>query len=764
MKLSTKKIWLSIIAFIFIISATFTMVSYVTQNNSMAFALDLEKTTVEWNGSKGVGLDYIDNNDGTISVFSKYAPIGNVFAHNLNPYKNIIKKNILFTTLDESYDSGNSGVTISAQFNFPSGHPLANETHKSYIGPRIHLLKNTFIVANADTDDPIRTEYYYKTDATSGNVNYESSDNNYSLEQGVPYVFYFSVDNVKDGDAVIAYNIYLKITSLDQENIYVDNVFQEVWTTESMTFDVSDVAYLAIHTGEDVNSTIEKFQEYPSSSSFKTYYTDELENDEDISYFWDSYGILNDKIEKKTTEKYATVQKDGDPFYTPDFDNRFTFKVSVDNYYKYFTSEKFTAYESGKETLHDAGAIYLGLGQRYSDYGFKLDYYRDKVTLSCALSTLGSASADYDFDCQKDYKVSLVIRDVRDSEGSLIYRLQIMDVVEIGNEANKITISLLSDYLVDYNVVDSEIFPKHFRMANGNGHYGIVKSNLCDSSEGCGFSISAIEPWKDVTIIDGENQTTNKLNTAKLNLPVGSGAGEFGGYICSADKQFYPAGQLVDISSCKDKSITFTAKYTQTIKIKDLNNNEILTCKSAGYYTLPDYEGTKVFVAYKTDDGKFYKAGDRVEINKDIIFTLIDAEIQILDGVDIRLSADEFGGVRFAMKILTADYTLLQQMDVNLQVLINGEIVQFSGAEENNYTFAYLIKTDITAQYFSNTTVEIAVDYESGVSALLNKSANLSEIANEIYTRNAIAIATGQSLYKKSDIQKLQKYLNLSAE
>ena len=73
MKLSTKKIWLSIIAFIFIISATFTMVLYVTQNNSTAFALDLEKTTVEWNGSKGVGLDYIDNNDGTISVFNKYS-------------------------------------------------------------------------------------------------------------------------------------------------------------------------------------------------------------------------------------------------------------------------------------------------------------------------------------------------------------------------------------------------------------------------------------------------------------------------------------------------------------------------------------------------------------------------------------------------------------------------------------------------------------------------------------------------------------------
>ena len=35
-------------------------------------------------------------------------------------------------------------------------------------------------------------------------------------------------------------------------------------------------------------------------------------------------------------------------------------------------------------------------------------------------------------------------------------------------------------------------------------------------------------------------------------------------------------------------------------------------------------------------------------------------------------------------------------MDVNLQVLINGEIVQFSGAEENNYTFA-LSKVDTMA-------------------------------------------------------------------
>ena len=275
-------------------------------------------------------------------------------------------------------------------------------------------------------------------------------------------------------------------------------------------------------------------------------------------------------------------------------------------------------------------------------------------------------------------------------------------------------------------------------------------------NDGCEFYLTSLEPQKYVHV----GEEVHVLNSAAIELPEVTEAG-FVGYVCENDGQRYQPG-IVDMSACVDTHIYFNAKFVTIVEIKDAAGNLITSAEVEGSsYTLPTYDGTKSVVAYKNENGIF-KAGETVAINSDTTFIRYEADVQILDEVAIRLSDDEFGGIRFGIKILTNDYTVLQSANIPFAIKIDGENAQpISQVQDGAYTIIYIAKTDIElANLNTDIDAEIVVSYTSASEVVLSKTANMCTIASDRNNRNQLAIANGQALYNREDAQKLQKYLS----
>ncbi|MBO4594233.1 MAG: hypothetical protein J5697_00855 [Clostridia bacterium] len=179
-------------------------------------------------------------------------------------------------------------------------------------------------------------------------------------------------------------------------------------------------------------------------------------------------------------------------------------------------------------------------------------------------------------------------------------------------------------------------------------------------------------------------------------------------------------------------------------------------------FELPVLDRDKSFIAYMASDGKLYKQGESITLDGDKTITLIESDAEFLGKVDLRLSDDEFGGVRFCVKILTEDYVALQSADIGIAFKIAGaevELVPYS--QSGDYSLAYIAKTDIAAADFNtNIAAEITVDYESGAAAVLTANANLYQLASSLAAQNETAISNGQALYNGTAALRLQKYLN----
>ena len=562
MSLTTKKIFLTIVSAMLALCVSFAVVSLFNNGSKPAYAQEQSKEVVEWTAGTGVATslptveskNLFESKDGTLYEESFYTEKGlNKYTAN-SPLNKIIKKDVVFTALDESNSGGKTGVVVSAAW--PNSGVSSYEWQ---LGPRVHMFASYIMVGNGwSYDDSEMTKYYLKNNPYAEGVDYSNTEDRYKLEQGVPYSIYYGLDiQFDENDALSTFDIYLKITSFDGTQTYIDTTFEGISATPKLAAKVTkenstDIAYYIFTTAKISTSESNakpKYREYAVSKIDGK--LDALEKDADISAYWLINYVDDNRVGKfadAASGACTTLTKDKQ-FYTPDFDNRWTFKLSVNNEWNYFSTEKF---HSKSGTAYNAGAIRIGLGQRYSDYGFKIDYYRDKITLSCAKSTLGSTTVSFDLDYTKEYKTSIVVRDIRDDEGNLKYRLQVLDMVEIGNEEHKITVMNLTDFLVKYGNSDGDYLPKHMRLTNGEDHNSLSTSDLCSTSEGCEFYLTSLEPQKYVYI---NSATAHVLNSAKIELPQAEG---IIGYICENDGKLYKAG-IADLSACVDAHIKFQA-------------------------------------------------------------------------------------------------------------------------------------------------------------------------------------------------------------
>ena len=207
-------------------------------------------------------------------------------------------------------------------------------------------------------------------------------------------------------------------------------------------------------------------------------------------------------------------------------------------------------------------------------------------------------------------------------------------------------------------------------------------------------------------------------------------------------------------------TVTFSVEASK-VTLKDMAGNVIAEQDVVGELELPVIDREKTFIAYKTADGKLYKQGDVITISGDVVVTLIEADVEFIDKVDIRLSNDEFGGLRYGVKVLTAEFNALQQAGISFTTKIDGvEVAIATTVEEGEYTIVYIAKKDIASEKFNtNISAEVVVEYESGESAIASKDANLYELASARYDENLIAMFSGKALYNATAVSLLEKYL-----
>lgn len=485
-----------------------------------------DKEILEWENKSTYyyeedGVAYVGNTD------NNFLRSGSEF----NPYNNIIKKTIVIN------DFATNGISIV----------YAPDAYNSYFHPGV-IIKTTSVMFRSAWDSNSRAT---KT------VTYNNSA---KLSTDVPYTFYFSMSNnlnETDSTLVDSYDIYFKLTSFDGATVYTEYLCEGLKATikEGATVaDKSTSKYAEVAITSSVaskgNITGTNVCEYPRKMAVVL---DEYENNEDISYFWNnSAKATADKEDGKQVSNDIIVDGNltliaGSYFYTPDFDNRFSFKFKADDSESYFTNN---------------GEVRFQFGQRWSSTYFYLNYKSDKIGIYTHKTTLATntTSTSFVLDIEKEYKISLVIRDVRDLNGVLVYRYPVMDIAEIGNEStNFATIGLLSNDLVEYNPADSSKLETHFRVDDYQDYYN---GNI----HGFNCTISAIEPWYEVTTVDGNNTKTEKIKGGDEVVTLTDGADSnkvFLGWITSANEtDIYKAG-----TAPLTADTTYTALYLDTFEV-----------------------------------------------------------------------------------------------------------------------------------------------------------------------------------------------------
>ena len=452
-----------------------TVVNATTATNS--------KEVVEWTAGAPTNQNVVYNGNGTISVSNVYDAVQQIKGDAYNPYKNIVKKTIVITNL-VSPGGGRHGVSIGI---YNSSNSAYGANKYAWSNPRVNIFDSCIQINNGWGDGSSQAN-------TNNRFAYSYNGSAYTLQNNEPYTIYFGIENV-DIQGELHVEIYAKVTDVTGQITYVEQT-HTLKALNNVPKDFEDTMNVRVRTGaRSWTESTDPYcvKEYDASAS-ETYAMDALEHDEDISYFWDwDKKIKNDlelgqrNINDIVIQGPTTLTKDS-YLYSPDFDNRMTFKLKVDNSKEYFTSERISYINaSGEEKNFTSGALKIGFGQRYHDVEFVIDFYRDTIKVNTCESTLtGSSKAvSYDLDVNKEYKVSLVVRDVRDANGVLKYRLPIMDIAEIGNETHSAQVMALSNDLVEYGNGSGDILPKHLRFTDKNDH------NSC--SCGCFFTISSIE-------------------------------------------------------------------------------------------------------------------------------------------------------------------------------------------------------------------------------------------------------------------------------
>lgn len=586
MSLKIKRILTITLCSVLLACVAFGATAFIINKLKPVYAEGTENTitqreVVEWTTGSNTTLEFVDNGDGTGYT---QGGLSNLVSTTTSAYTNILKKAIKIEKI-EAYKGSYSGISVQTNYTtYPTG--LTSDGYRWQTTPRVVFFKDCFIIANSwgrsDTHNPQKTVYNYKLNADTSNGNpYVDATGKVNIAPD-NYVIYFGLENVyEDANAedkvVKGFNIYAKLTSLDGSNVYVDYTFY-VDTTTYMNVDCSGVyKNVCIATSQNLSSSASKdFRELADS---KIYYIDELENDEDISFYWD-------KAKKDATDANEGLAPSndilidgcqtfakGDYFYSPDFDNRITLKFKAE------ADADNTYWSTGR------GEVRFSFGQRYSNPEFVLDYKNNTVELEFNNSTLANktASKSFTLDVTKEYKVSMVIRDIRTADESLAYRLLVLDVAEFGNETNCVSLSLLAGDTREYG---ANINTTHFRIDDGTQAAGAGTGFTC--------KVSAIEPWYNLTVVDGDSTETTKIKSGEDAVTLTDGADEnkiFVGWLYSGNENvIYKAGKAP-----LNGDETYTALYLDKFEMLDVTSMSLVNVKlkykaeiSASDWTLID--------------------------------------------------------------------------------------------------------------------------------------------------------------------------------
>ena len=572
MSLRTKKILLSVVSFALTLCVAFAVTSYLTNGLKPAYAetvapnLEVKNVT---NASASSAKEYRINGDGTISIFNATSGSGvpQIRTDQSNPYKNIIRYDIVITQELQNQDAIYAGIHVGLYAaGYSTNDTVANQN------PRVHIFKDCIQFnngwGNGSTQSSSDNIFYPQI---SGTDYTNDAEGRYYIEANKPYSVYFSTENQTiDGNLYV--KMYFKLASGEEANDADKTVYFEYSYAVKALSNTPNEIVDGSNTRTSVRSGYRSYTHANdpkillsyAAGSVDTYYLDKLEHDEDISYYWDNSKIEGNKIGRVAEDTGVTTYTKDDAFFTPDFDNRFTFKLKLDNKYGYFNNSNTI---NGANGSVKGGAIRIALGQTYSSYQFRFDFASDKIRLNVDKNGAMFSGYDeatyrtYDFDLDKDkeYKVSIVVRDVRDENKVLKYRLSVMDVAEIGNESHCITVTMLSDFLVTYGDSDGDYLPKHFRLLNANADgKEIGATDLCPTSEGCGYDLISLNPWKGVSIKDGKSWTN--INGYEVQLPDKDSNKIFVGYRCDADNNLYAPGNA-DFSKYEGTIVNVTALY-----------------------------------------------------------------------------------------------------------------------------------------------------------------------------------------------------------
>lgn len=533
-----------------------------------AYAIDTEtqtetepvKEVYEWTADT-TGLEFIEDGSGN-GAGKLVSPLKGIISTDKSAYDVIIKKAITINGLD-SVGGANTGIGFITYF---ENNPYTSDGNRWQNTPRLRLYSDCFYVSNAfgrgnSGIGQVDTQYKYNKspdyDRTDG---YHPYNKWVSGAQGLPdgdYYVYFGIENnfvdaTAEVKVVESFDIYVKLTNIEGTETFIDYTFNQVPLT-AMTMDLSEdegnMFYISSNHNLSASAT-PKFREFSQYAK-----VDALEHDEDISYYWNktakdasdaNKGLEPSNDIKVVKDLELTVDS---YFYTPDFDNRFSFKFVADDSEGYFTNY---------------GKVKFVFGQRWTGTVFYLDYKADKIGIYTNKPSEVEKSTAFVLDIEKAYKVSLVIRDIRDNEGELIYRLPTIDVAEIGNETNCVSLCMISNDLVVYDPTvstgGSSFVETHFKVQDKDDYY------YTDDRYGFRCTLSAIEPWYDLTVVDGETTKTDKIKGGNEVVTLTKGADEgktFIGWLTSANEnEIYTIGKAP-----LNENTTYTALYLDTFAV-----------------------------------------------------------------------------------------------------------------------------------------------------------------------------------------------------
>ena len=530
---------------------------------------------------------YVEQDDSVYNAVSNGLGIVNVSA---NPWEKTIKATVFISKIGEY------------------GLQFFGGSSSFYSIPGICVQANKVEVYNRWVDG---------SGYTAGRILYGTETNQTIVENRYYEVEYGFANDMANG-AISGYTIYFKMTDASGTVVvdYTKSVAPNIKVEGSVETvqDHSTATESAIGCFDGAQGNLFNLLVSKSTDDYKV---DALEQDEDISYYWNRANNAPITI----TEKYRTTPQEdssyewlgtdnpSERFLAPGFNKRVTFRFQGD-----------ASYELGKYCILMGNVNGLWNGFMCA---FKFDFVNH--TLAIANNTVADNAqvATWAGDLTKAYDVSISVRKVTTKAGTDYGAMLKMDVTEVGT-SNTTT-------LVDIVWLHGDMFEKQMDR-RFMVFTGVVSEDVEQHDPTLKCTISAVNPCWNATVTDGTNSTTTKTSSVTLPTPAGVEGKTFIGWACG--NTFYKAGETVTLTA----NSTFTATYAQfgtiagaAVRVEKGKNGNETGIRFKGYVNAEDWaaltaidanvevcmvvernDGKQVKITIKTDDlydveGESYK-------------------------------------------------------------------------------------------------------------------------------------------------------------